>query len=272
MNKSKILLFFISVFVFCLENNSLEIYAMAKQEKQEKKIGYDNTPFLPDSKWRVHDGERPQPKIITPGDFDPEDGNPSSDAIVLFDGTDLSKWTGKGGKAKWKIKDSYMEVVKKTGDIETKEHFGDCQLHIEWCTPTKIEGDGQGRGNSGVFLMGRYEIQVLDSYNNPTYPDGQAGAIYGQTPPLVNASRPPGEWQSYDIIFEAPTFDGKKLTKAAFITVFHNGVMVHHHKEIIGTTEHKKVGKYTPHPEKGPLKLQDHGNPVRYQNIWIRPL
>jgi hypothetical protein len=197
---------------------------------------------------------------------------PPSDAIILFDGKDLSQWTGKNGKAKWKVENGYMEVVKKTGDIKTKDHFGDCQLHIEWQTPTKIEGTGQERGNSGVFLMGYYEIQVLDSYDNLTYPDGQAGAIYGQTPPLVNACRPPGEWQSYDIVFHAPRFKEEKLEVPAFITVIHNGVLIHHHKEIIGKTEHKKVGKYTPHDPKGPIMLQDHGNPVRYRNIWIRPL
>ena len=272
MKKFIFLVPIVIIIVCFVGKNSLETFAMENQEKQEKKIGYDDTPFLPDSKWHVHDGNRPQPKIVTPGAFDIEAGNPPSDAIVLFDGKDLSKWTGKDGPANWKVENGYMEVVKKTGDIETREHFGNCQLHVEWRTPTKIVGESQGRGNSGVFLMGRYEIQVLDSYNNPTYPDGQAAAIYGQTPPLVNASRAPGEWQSYDIIFEAPQFEGEKLKKPAFVTVIHNGVMVHHHKELIGSTEHKKVGVYSPHPAKGPLKLQDHGNPIRFRNIWIRPL
>jgi hypothetical protein len=248
-----------------------QIFAKHNEEIQEKKIGFDNTPFLPDSKWRVHDGNRPQPTVISPGRWNLNQRKPPSDAIILFDGTDLSKWIGKGGQARWKVENGYMEVVKNTGDIQTNEPFGDCQLHIEWQTPAKIAGSGQGRGNSGVFLMGFYEIQVLDSYNNITYPDGQAGAIYGQSPPLVNACRPPGEWQSYDIIFQAPRFKEERLEKPAYITVIQNDVVIHHHQKIIGPTAHKKWTKYKPH---GPaaIKLQDHGNPVRYRNIWIRPL
>jgi len=166
-----------------------------------------------------------------------------------------------------------METVFRTGNIETKQHFGDCQLHIEWATPAEVDGDSQGRGNSGVFLMGKYEIQVLDSYNNRTYADGHAGAIYGQYPPLVNASRKPGEWQTYDIFFVAPRFEGDKLINPAYVTVVHNGVLIHHHQAIMGPTGHRILASYdVPHGPEGPLMLQDHRNPVRFRNIWIRSL
>ena len=235
------------------------------------KLGYDDTPFLPESEWRVHDGKRPQPRVVAPG---PARAMvpPPADAVVLFDGRDLTGWTGKGDKAAWTLAGGVMEV-NGTGAIETREHFGSCQLHIEWATPAIVKGDGQGRGNSGVFLMGRYEVQVLDSYENQTYPDGQAAAIYGQQPPMVNASRPPGEWQTYDIIFRAPTFaaDGS-LEEAARITVFHNGVLVQDHVRVLGATTHRALPKYKSHGPSGPLRLQDHGNPVRFRNIWMRPL
>lgn len=239
-------------------------------------IGYDDTPMLPGSKWRVHDGRRPQPKVVTPGTFSTQDvpGIPPSDAIVLFDGKDTSKWVGRdGGPIKWKVENGAMEVSPGTGDIETKDHFGDCQLHIEWAAPTVVKGESQGRGNSGVFLMGRYEIQVLDCYNNLTYPDGTTAAIYGQYPPLVNACRKPGEWQTYDIFFVAPRFEGEKLVSPAYVTVVHNGILVHHHQAIMGPTGHRIVASYTtPHPPTGPIRLQDHGDLVRYRNIWIRLL
>ncbi len=236
-------------------------------------LGYSDTPKLPDSKWRVHDGTRPQPRVVVPGTASTPQlpGKPPGDAVVLFDGTDLSQWTGRDGKASWKIENGFMEV-NGTGDIQTRKHFGDCQLHIEWATPTRIEGQSQGRGNSGVFLFGRYEIQVLDSHDNPSYPDGQAAAIYGQKPPLVNSSRPPGSWQVYDIIFQAPRFDGKTLVQKARVTVIHNGVVVHHAQEFIGSTAHQRVAEYTPHEPRGPIKLQDHQNPVRFRNIWVRKL
>jgi hypothetical protein len=196
-----------------------------------------------------------------------------SDAAVLFDGDSLSKWksTKDGGEAQWKVEDGYVEVTQ-TGDIETLEHWGDCQLHIEWAAPAEVKGDSQGRGNSGVFLMGNYEVQVLDSYNNVTYADGQAGAIYGQTPPLVNASRKPGTWQMYDIIFKAPRFKDGKLVSPAYVTILHNGVLLHHHRALIGATTHKRVGTYKAHGPKGPIQLQDHGNAIRYRNIWVREL
>lgn len=206
-----------------------------------------------------------EPKVVNPGP-------PPSDAIVLFDGKDLSKWKSiNGGDAKWDIKDGFM-TVNGTGSIVTKEEFGDCQLHVEWATPAKVTGEGQGRGNSGIYIQGRYEVQILDSYNNKTYFHGQAGALYKQYAPLVNASRKPGEWQTYDIIFHAPRFDGEKLRSPARVTVLHNGVLVQDNVELYGTTVNKGEPKYTPHPLKQALQLQDHHNPVRFRNIWIRPL
>jgi len=200
-------------------------------------------------------------------------GSPPSDAVVLYDGTDLSGWTNADGDdAAWKMEDKYMEVVPGTGSIRTREHLGDCQLHIEWAAPSQVKGEGQGRGNSGVFMMARYEIQVLDSYDNPTYADGTVAGIYGQCPPLVNACRKPGEWQSYEIIWLAPRFDGEQLISPALVTVIHNGVLVHHCKELQGTTRHRDLPSYEPHPPTGPLELQDHGDLVRYRNIWCRKL
>jgi hypothetical protein len=238
-------------------------------------LGYTDTPMLPGDKWHVHDPGRPQPTVITPGTASTPDkpGKAPSDAIVLFDGSDVSKWRdAKGGEAKWIVKDGEMISVKGAGYVFTKQEFGDFQLHVEFATPTPPEGDSQGRGNSGVFLLGKFELQVLDCYNNKTYPDGQCAALYGQFPPLVNACRPPGEWQSYDIAFTAPKFDGDKLVQPAHITVFHNGVLVHNHTAYLGGTGHRLSPSYKGIPEKGPLGLQDHGNPVRYRNIWVREL
>ncbi|MDQ6678270.1 MAG: DUF1080 domain-containing protein [Acidobacteriota bacterium] len=239
---------------------------------KDRSLGYDDTPFLPGGKWRVHDVNRPRPEVITPGTA----GSPPSDAIVLFDGTDLSKWVtnikGQPTEPKWKVQDGYVEVVDGTGAMNTREKFGDIQLHVEWAAPTNIEGTSQDRGNSGILLMGRYEIQVLDSYQNPTYADGQAAAIYGQFPPPVNASRKPGEWQTYDIVFEAPKFDGGKLMKPAFVTVFQNDVVMHNRQELLGDTPHAKLGTYKPHAAEEPLQLQNHHTAVRYRNIWVRRL
>lgn len=238
-------------------------------------VGYTDNALIPgQDKWRVHDINRPEPGIITPGTASTAEqpGAAPSDAIVLFDGTDLSKWNaGEGKEAQWKVENGYMEI-NGAGSIRTKDSFGSCQLHIEWAAPAEVKGESQGRGNSGVLIMGWYEIQVLDSFQNRTYSDGQAAAIYGQYPPLVNASRGPGEWQTYDIIFEAPQFDGETLVKPAYATVLHNGVLVHHHAEIRGRVAHKDPARYAPHDDKLPLMLQDHGNPVRFRNIWIRPL
>jgi len=242
---------------------------------EAKDLGYDDTPILPGTNWHVHDGLRPQPRIVTPGTFstDTAPGAPPSDAVVLFNGADLAGWQGKDGSdAKWRVDSGFMEVAPGTGPIQTKEHFGDCQLHIEWAAPTVIKGESQGRGNSGVFLMGRYEIQVLDCSDNPTYPDGTTGAIYGQFPPLVNACRKPGEWQVYDIIWEGPKFEGDKLACPAFVTVLLNGVLLQHRKELLGVTSHRVLTEYELHGPTGPLELQDHGDLVRFRNIWYRPL
>ena len=229
-----------------------------------------------DTKWKVHDLDRPLPPVITPGTASTQDapGRVPSDAIVLFDGKDLSHWVHKdGSSARWKVENGYVEVVPKSGEIHTHDAFGDCQLHVEFAEPTPPKGESQGRGNSGVFLMGLYEIQVLDSYENRTYADGQASAVYGQYPPLVNASRPPGQWQTYDIVFHGPRFDtAGKLTRAARVTVFHNGVLVQDNVEISGPTAHGERPPYKAHPEKLPFALQDHGEPVRFRNLWIRNL
>lgn len=237
-------------------------------------LGYDDTPVIPGSCWKVHDGKRPQPRIVTPGTNSTQDrpGLPPSDAVVLFDGKDLSKWAGRDGDARWEVRDGAMCVVPGTGNVWTREEFGDCQLHIEWAAPEVVKGEGQGRGNSGVFLMRKYEIQVLDCYDNQTYPDGTTAAIYGQYPPLVNACRKPGEWQSYDILFVGPRFAGERLVSPAYVTVLHNGLVVHLFQPIQGPTQHRTLATYTPHPPVGALELQDHGDLVRYRNIWIRRL
>jgi hypothetical protein len=229
-----------------------------------------------DQRWKPNDPDRPVPPVIEPGTASTQDspGRPPSDAIVLFAGKDLAQWTGAEGQpAKWKVADGYMEVVPHSGIIQTRQAFGDCQLHVEFTEPTPPTGEGQERGNSGVFLMGLYEIQVLDSYHSKTYADGQASAVYAQFPPLVNASRPPGQWQGYDIIFHGPRFDQDgKLLHPARVTVLHNGVLVQDNVELSGPTGHHVRPPYKPTPDKLPLSLQDHGNPVRYRNIWIREL
>lgn len=212
-----------------------------------------------------------EPAIVTPGRTS---ADPPSDAIVLFNGRDLSHWRGKDGSAAaWTVRDGYVEVAPGTGDITTADKFGDVQLHIEWATPAVPKGEGQERGNSGVFLMDRYEVQVLDSYENKTYYHGQAGAVYKQHAPLVNASRKPGEWQTYDIVFHAPKFDEQgKVIDRARVTVLHNGVLIQNNVEIYGITYHDRPALYIAHPREESLHLQDHGNPVRYRNIWIRRL
>jgi hypothetical protein len=227
--------------------------------------------------------------VHTTGHF----AEPPSDAIVLFDGTDLSQWQSAPGyfpsmegvpdyleelqadhdEAPWNVEDGVMTVEPGSGNIKSNESFGDMHLHIEWKTPSEIDGDGQGRGNSGVFLMGLYEIQVLDSWQNETYSNGQAGSIYKQKAPMVNASRPPGEWQSYDIFFEAPYFDEDgKLIKPAYVTVLHNGVLIHHREKLQGPTTYIGPSHYEPHPHKLPIGLQDHGDYVSFRNIWVREL
>jgi hypothetical protein len=231
---------------------------------------------------KVHEldpSKAPLPPVVTPGEPPAFTAAPS-DAIVLFDGSEQSlagNWTDtKGQPSAWKVVDGALESVKKAGYIQTKQKFGSCQLHVEWAAPANVEGDGQGRGNSGVFLMGTYEVQVLDSYENPTYADGQAGALYGRKKPLVNVCRKPGEWQSYDIIFHRPRFDESgKLTRRATFTVLHNGVLVQDHTVLSGGTGWMgphAASEYKAHPDKLPISLQDHGNPVRFRNIWIREL
>jgi len=225
--------------------------------------------------WAIHDRNRPQPIVVTPGAFSsPEQpGKPPSDAVILFDGTDLSGWQkGNGNPAQWLVQDGFMQVKPGTGDIQTKEQFGDCQLHIEWAAPKEVKGESQGRGNSGVFLMGVCEVQVLDNYNNPSYADGMAGSVYGVHPPLANALRPPGEFQVYDIVFRRPIYRDGQPVDPGYVTVFVNGVLVQDHATLEGHTGHMSRTKPGPFPERGPLKLQDHGNPMRFRNIWYRPL
>lgn len=224
-------------------------------------------------KWLAHDMRRPRPPVVTPGKQNLPVA-PPSDAVILFDGTDPSNWRdAEGGPAKWTTNDDYMESVPNSGYVYTAGVFGDVQLHVEWAAPTPAKGKSQGRGNSGIFLMGLYEVQVLDSYENDTYPDGQAAAVYGQYPPLVNACLPPGEWQSYDIVFRRPRFhrDGR-LDTPARISVIQNGVLVQDNVELWGPTSWIQHRPYKPHADKLPIGLQDHGNPVRYRNIWLREL
>ncbi len=223
--------------------------------------------------------KQPQPEIVTPGAASTKRkaGQAPSDAIVLFGGKNLDNWTStkEGEETKWVVKKHAMMPTPKCGMIRSKQEFGSCQLHVEFATPKKVKGKGQGRGNSGVFLMGVYEVQVLDSYENITYPDGQAAALYGRSKPLANACREPGEWQTYDIIFHRPVFEGDKVVKRATFTVLHNGVLVQDHVDLSGGTGWRgshAISHYAPHGDKGPIQLQDHGNPVLFRNIWVREL
>jgi hypothetical protein len=225
--------------------------------------------------WTVHSMERPKPPVVDPGPARPP-APPPADAFVLFDGTGLDAWeqaSDSGRPAEWKVESGYMEVVPGRGAIRTRRAFGDLQLHIEWAAPVPPTRDGQNRGNSGVFFMSRYEVQVLDSWQNETYADGQAAALYGQYPPLVNATRPPGQWQAYDIVFRRPRFDSSgKLRRPARVTVIHNGVLVHDAVSLKGATAHAREATYEAHPDRLPLLLQDHDSPVRFRNIWVREL
>jgi hypothetical protein len=257
---------------------ALALGALA-QTKGRPRVGYKDTPMLPGGKWHVHDGDRPFPPVVTPGtpSTQEEPGRAPSDAVVLFDGKDLSRWQVNGKEPGWKIVDGAMVVPPSGtpggGTITSRDQFGDCQNHVEFATPNPPKGSDQGRGNSGVLIMGRYEVQVLDSFENVTYADGGASAVYGQYPPQVNASRPPGQWQAYDIIFTAPKFkeDGSVETPA-YITALHNGVLVQNHVALLGPMTFRALAKYTPHGPKGPLAFQDHGNPVRYRNVWVREI
>jgi hypothetical protein len=255
------------------------VSSQAPQGSGSAETGFTDTPLVPGTPYHVHDPSRPRPAVITPG---AQVGQPPSDAVVLFDGKDLSKWSAvqfgtasykqSDAAAPWKVENGYFEVVPGSGDIATRERFGDVQVHVEWAAPASRAGNSQNRGNSGLFLMGLYEVQILDNHNNPTYADGTAGAIYGEWPPLVNPLRPAGEWQSYDVVFEAPRFQGNTLVKPAFLTVFINGVVVHNRKPSMGPMVYRNVAKYEPHPAEGPIGLQDHDHPVRYRNIWARRL
>lgn len=226
-------------------------------------VGYKDTPVLPWCGFHVHDPDRPAPPKVRPG----RRRNGPSDAVVLFDGSDTSAWEA----SDWKVKDG--ELIAATGRLTSKESFGDMQLHLEWQAPDPPVGDDWDHGNNGVLLMDRFEIQIFDTYTTPLYPDGQAASVYAQTPPMVNACRPPGQWQSYDIVFFAPVFKDGGLKEPARVTVFHNGVLVHHNQQIYGPTGHRILAKYAkPIPPKQPLSLSAHNNPVRFRNIWVRPL
>ncbi len=250
---------------------ALGLGAVAVTGGQQPPPGYDDTPWQPDGKWRIHDSRRPVPPVVKPGAF--VSLPPPADAVVLLGpGSDLSAWQMTDGKpVSWAIADGVLQSGK--GSIRTRQAFGDVQVHLEFATPSEVKGSGQGRGNSGVYLADAFEIQVLDSFENPTYADGQAAAMYGQFPPLVNASRAPGDWQSYDIVFRAPRFgaDGT-LAAPAIITVLHNGVLVHDARAFWGPTEYRKILPYVPSNARGPVRLQDHANPVRFRNIWVREL
>lgn len=235
--------------------------------------GFRDTPMLPDGKWRVHDAGRPQPSVVTPGSAP---GAAPSDAVVLFDGSSLDAWRPQGGA--WSVKDGVLTVPPRAGGagenaLVSRQSFGDVQLHLEFRSPDPPTRSSQDRGNSGIWFMGRYELQILDGHDNPTYADGTVGAIYGWKPPLVNASRPPGEWQSYDIVFERPRFapDGK-LLRPAYATAFLNGVLVQNRQPWLGETVWRKVARYQAHGDAAPIQLQDHDSPVSFRNIWVRPL
>ena len=232
-------------------------------------FGYKDTPIQPWSGCHVHDPDRPAPKKVVPGRGSTQEqvGTAPSDAIALFDGRDLSQWR----PTKWKVEDGCLIATE--GPLMTQEEFGDCQLHLEWQSPLEPAKGIMNQGNNGVMLLGQIEIQIFESYSTKIYPDGQAAAIYAQTPPLVNACRKPGEWQTYDIIFVAPKFDAAgKLRGPARVTMFHNGLLVHHNQEIYGTTPHGGLASYVGVPSKGPLSFGAHSCPVRFRNIWIRRL
>lgn len=239
----------------------------------QDKPGFRDTPTLPDGEWKVHDADRPHPEVVTPG---ATPGAPPSDAVVLFDGTSLDAWEPTGPP--WQLENGVLTVpAREEGEeastLVSKQSFGDVQLHLEFRSPNPPQKSSQDRGNSGVWFMERYEVQILDGYDNPTYADGTVGAIYGWKPPLVNASRKPGEWQSYDIVFERPRFaaDGS-VERPAYVTVFLNGVLVQNRQPFLGSTIWRDVGKYEAHADAAPIQLQDHDSPVSFRNIWVRPL
>ena len=229
-------------------------------------VGYKDTPVMPWCGFHVHDPDRPLPPTVTPAKEAFEGAQAPSDAIVLFDGKDLDQWE----RSSWKLVDGAMEAT--AGDLASKEAFGSCQLHLEFRVPDPPVGRQMNRGNSGVFFMSLYELQIFDSYTEKIYPDGQCAAVYGETPPSANACRKPGKWQTYDVVFEAPVFEKVELRTPAYITVIHNGILVQHHTEIHGPCAYRTIAPYKTHAEKMPLSLQAHGNPVQFRNIWIRGL
>jgi hypothetical protein len=241
--------------------------------------GRNDEPVIPGTNWHPHDRDRPQPRIVAPAAAFSDNAPAPADAVVLFDGKDLSKWLAANGQpAGWQV--DQTGGFMKTGryNIHTKDRFADFQLHLEFATPAQVRGSDQSRGNSGVLINGMYEVQVLDNFNNKTYPDGQCGALYGQTPPLVNACKGPGQWQTYDIIFESPRWDADgNLVKKANVTVLQNGLVLHHKREFLGGTDgiagQRALGGYSKqHPPEVTIELQEHGGEVRYRNIWIRPI
>jgi hypothetical protein len=256
------------------------VIAPAQTNKAEPIEGFRDTPLIPGTPWHIHDPDRPQPPVVTPGAAFSQSAPPPSDAEVLFDGQDLSKWESpSGSQAPWTVKDGYMEPAARQG-IRTRGKWADFQLHVEFSTPNPPHGTGQARGNSGILINNMYEVQVLDSYEDKTYADGQCAAIYGQSPPLANASKPPGQWQTYDIIFESPRWNDRgELVKKAIITVLHNGVVVQNHVELIGGTDGinpqvpwRTPAKYTPHAPDVFVELQYHNSTTHYRNIWVRNL
>lgn len=247
-------------------------FAAGAQAADPQDMGFTDTPILPGGKWHVHDPARPAPVVVTPGR---QAGSPPSDATILFDGGSLDAWAPKGQA--WPVAGGAITVPPRTdgksSNLVTRQSFGDIQLHLEFRSPSPPTRTSQNRGNSGIYFMGRYEVQVLDGFRNPTYADGTVGAVYGWKPPLVNAARQPGEWQSYDIVFERPRFkaDGS-LARPAYVTVMLNGVLVQNHQAMLGTTNWRHVSAYTAHGDAAPLELQDHDSPVSFRNIWVRPL
>jgi len=257
---------------------ALAVWPQTPAPRANNDLGYTDTPLVPGQPWHVHDPARPHPPQVTPG---ATVANPPSDAIILFDGKDLSHWlpatqtmptgvTIRPGAPGWKIENGYMEIVSGTGDLATKEKFGDVQVHAEFALPTEISKSRVDRGNSGIFLQGRYEVQIFDEFENPIYADGQIGAIYGQWPPLAFAGRKPGEWQAFDIVFEAPKMEGDKVLRPAYVTVLLNGVLVQNHRELLGPTVYRAAAKYIAQPDEDAIVLQNHNSPVRFRNIWAR--
>jgi len=251
--------------VVLLSTLSVEAQTLGYAKDGSGVRGYSDTPVQPWSGFRVHDADRPVPARVDPGEFTSSLPAPD-DALVLFNGTNLREWQ----PGDWRVVDGCMEAA--SGNLSSKAEFGSCQIHLEWLVPTNMTGHLFDRGNNGVLLMGLYEIQIYDSYNEKLYPDGQAAAVYGQTPPLVNACRPPGQWQTYDILFTAPKFNGDKLECPAYVTVIQNGVVVQNHQKIYGETAHRELPEYRNKVSKGPLALAGHNCPVRFRNIWVRSL